>query len=285
MRRVGQQTDVLGESPVWSVKDQALYWVDIREARVRRLAHGAVTSWKTPEIVGSVALGPGSSLVVALKSRIALFDPDSGRFETIAAPEADNADHRFNDGKCDRQGSFWCGTMNDVTRAAEGTLYRFSSNAVAIMRCEIRIPNSLCFNADGSRVYFADSDLGEIFTCALNEAGNRKGDWSSFARVEPPGVPDGATVDDQGFVWVAIYDGWRVIRLTPEGRLDRVLEVPVQKPTSCAFGGASLSTLFITTASQRLTDDELLNQPLAGALLAFDMEARGLPEPVFRTVR
>jgi sugar lactone lactonase YvrE len=283
MRRIGQQTDVLGESPVWSVVDQALYWVDIRGSRVRRLAgDGVVTSWETPEIVGSVALGPSGLLILGLKSRIALFEPLTGGLKTIAAPEANIANHRFNDGRCDRRGRFWCGSMNDLTREPVGCLYRFSSHGAAIMRRYVRIPNGLCFSADGSRVFFADSVLREIYTCALDQAGDLIGDWRSFAKIEPPAIPDGATIDAEGFVWVAVYDGWRVIRLTPEGAVDRVLDLPVQKPTSCTFGGARLDTLFVTTASEGLTPEALHDQPLAGALLAIETGASGVPEPVFR---
>lgn len=123
---------------------------------------------------------------------------------------------------------------------------------------------------------------GRLFALELDAGGNPQGEWRSFAKISSPGIPDGATADADGHVWVAIYDGWRLERYSPSGERVRVIEMPVQKPTSCAFGGPELKTLFVTTASQGLSAECLAAQPLAGALLAFEPGGAGVPEPVLK---
>lgn len=164
MRRIGDTLDTLGESPVWSATEQTLTWVDIRGARVRRLeADGTVLTWQTPEIVGSVGLTSSrDKLILGLKTRIALFDTAAKTFTSLAAPEAEKENHRFNDGRCDPWGRFWCGSMNDMTRAPVGTLYRFGGSETSKVRTAVGIPNSLCFSPGGRCAYFGDSTLGEI---------------------------------------------------------------------------------------------------------------------------
>jgi sugar lactone lactonase YvrE len=283
VRAVGGASDILGEGPVWDVQEQALYWVDIRGPALRRLdgASATVKSWPMPEMVGSMAVRAAGGVLVALRSALALFDPASGRFERVAAPEAQLDGHRFNDGKCDRQGRFWAGTMHDVTRDPVGTLYRLDARGCVAMEPGIRIPNSLCWSPDGRTMYFADSLLRTVFAYPFDPDSGELGARRVFATVEAPAIPDGATVDRDGFVWCAHYDGWRVVRFAPDGRIDRVLELPVQRPTSCQFGGPGLDTLYITTARQKLTPQELAGQPLAGALLALDLDVTGLPETRF----
>jgi sugar lactone lactonase YvrE len=283
VRAVGGTTDILGEGPVWDVREQALYWVDIRGPALRRLdgASATVTSWPMPEMIGSMAVREAGGVLVALRSALMFFDPASGRLDRVAAPEAHLEGHRFNDGKCDRQGRFWVGTMHDVTRDPVGTLYRLDARGCVPMERGIRIPNSLCWSPDGRTMYFADSLLRTVFAYTFDPDSGELGARRVFAKVDAPAIPDGATVDRDGFVWCAHYDGWRVVRFAPDGRIDRVIELPVQRPTSCQFGGPELSRLYITTARQKLTPQELAGQPLAGALLALDVDVAGLPETRF----
>jgi sugar lactone lactonase YvrE len=284
--RIGATTDLLGESPVWCERQQALYWVDVRGPFVRRhdMATSETLSWTLPELVGSMALrerGPG--LVLALATSLAIFDPQTGEIERIASPEAHVPHRRFNDGRCDRQGRFWAGTMHDVTRAPEGTLYRLDAD----QRCcavfnGIRAPNSLAWSPDGATMYFADSYLRAIFSYPFDRDAGTVGRRRVFAELRAPAMPDGSTVDAEGFLWNAEYDGGRITRYAPDGRVDRVIELPLQRPTSCAFGGADLRTLFVTTASQKLIDSERAAQPLAGAVLALDAGVAGFAESRYR---
>jgi sugar lactone lactonase YvrE len=281
--RVGETHDVLGEGPVWCDRSQSLFWVDIRGRCVRHYdLHSKKTlTWPMPEMVGSLAVREKGGLLLALQSSLSFFDPQNGRFEKCASPEAGRAEIRFNDGKADRQGRFWAGTMNDVERKPDGILYRYDGRTCSPLLSGIVIPNSLCWSPDGRTMYFADSYAHTLFAYDFDPDTGMPGARREFAHFQAPAIPDGSTVDAEGFVWCVEYNGWRITRFAPDGRIDRRIELPVQQPTSCAFGGSNLDILFVTTASQRLNEEQLRNQPLAGALLALNVGVRGLPEPRF----
>ncbi|MGQ0652273.1 MAG: SMP-30/gluconolactonase/LRE family protein [Betaproteobacteria bacterium] len=276
---------MLGESPLWNEEEQALYWVDIRRPAIRRLdrASGRVDTWTMPDLVGSIALADDGRLLVALRERIVLYDPATGGLEPIATPERHPPGHRFNDGRCDRQGRFWAGTMHHTTRAPEGVLYRLDRGELVAKQSEICIPNSLAWSPDGKTMYFADSLLYAIFAYDYDTASGEMSRKRIFARTQAPGFPDGSTVDADGYLWNAEFNAWRVVRYAPDGGVDRRIEVPAQRPTCCAFGGPDLDVLYVTTASWQLSAEEHRAQPLAGALLALEVGARGIPEPRFAT--
>lgn len=282
--RIGEQTDILGESPLWNEDEQALYWVDIRRPAIRRLdpANGRVDTWPMPELVGSIAFASDGRLLVAMGSSVSLFDAATGALEPIAALPLRIEGHRFNDGRCDRQGRLWVGTMHNVTRAPEGTLYRLEGRGELVEALSgVCIPNSLAWSPDGRTMYFADSLRYAIDAYDFDPRDGRMSGKRVFAKTDPPGFPDGATVDAEGFVWSAQFNASRVVRYAPDGRMDRVVELAVRRPTSCAFGGPNLDILYITTTSQHMTPAQLEAEPLAGALLALDAGVRGLPEPRF----
>lgn len=285
IERIGGQSDVLGEGPTWCAREQALYWVSIRLPAVRRYrpGDGRIDTWAMPEAVGSLALCEKGGLIVALRSSLCHFDPPSGTITRLAAPEAHLEHHRFNDGKCDRQGRFWAGTMHDITRDPVGSLYRLdSSGNCKAMLGGIHIPNSLAWSADGRKMYFADSPTRTIFVHEFDPVTGELGAKREFVRVAEPGIPDGAAMDADDHLWVAIYDGWKIHRYAPDGSLKQVIELPLQRPTMVAFGGADLRTLYITTASQKLSAEELQQQPLAGALLSCPVAVPGVPDAYFK---
>ncbi len=282
--RVGEQTDILGESPLWHEIEQALYWVDIRRPALRRFdyASGRIDTWTLPDLVGCIALCDDGRLLVALTERIAAFDPATGSLATIATPPTHIPGHRFNDGRCDRQGRFWVGTMHNITRAPEGVLYRLDHRRqLAAMHSGVCIPNSLAWSPDGRTMYFADSLLYTIFAYDFDPISGGMSGKRVFATSQAPAFPDGSTVDAEGYLWNAEFNGWRVVRYAPDGRIDRIIEVPTHRPTCCAFGGPNLDILYITTASQQMSADELERQPLAGGLLAVDVGVCGLVESRF----
>ena len=282
LRIVGETRDFLGEGPVWCAREQALYWVDIRAPAVRRLsAGGEVTSWAMPEPVGSLALREKGGILVALKSALSVFDPASGRIEKIADAPGHHAGLRFNDGKCDRQGRFWVGTMFAEAPGPTGFLYRLDGNGCAAVLDGIGIPNSLCWSPDGRTMYFTDRPKRVIWAFPYDPATGAIGERRVFASLAAPMVGDGATVDAEGYLWSGNYGGWRVTRFAPDGRVDRVIALPASNITSCAFGGPGLGTLFITSAYQNLGDEQRARQPAAGALFAIDVGVRGLPEARF----
>ncbi len=284
LQRVGTQTDILGESPVWDGDARCLYWVDIRQPAIRRFvpATGRLDTWPMPGLVGCVALTDDGRLLVALPRSIELFDPATGALAPFAQVPPLPQDHRFNDGRCDRQGRFWVGTMNNITRAPEGVLWRLDgAGRLEALREGVCIPNSLAFSPDGRTMYFADSLRYELYAHDYDTVMGRPGEARTIATTTPPGFPDGSTVDAEGFLWNAEFNGHRLVRYAPDGRIDRVIDLPLRMPTCCAFGGDDLDILYVTTASQRMTEDELREQPLSGALLALDVGVRGMPEPRF----
>ena len=285
--RVGTQSDILGESPVWDERAACLYWVDIRRPAIRRLdpASGAVQTWPMPALVGSIALVEDGRLLVALPQQLALFDPHTAALQDFALPPPMPPDHRFNDGRCDRQGRFWVGSMNNITRAPEGVLYCLDGPSLRAVRSGICIPNSLAFSPDGATMYFADSLRHTLYAYDYDGAQGEMGPERVLATTVPPGFPDGSTVDAEGFLWNAEFNAARLVRYASDGRIDRVLPLPVQRPTSCAFGGAALDVLYVTTASQNMSPQDLLAQPLAGALLALDVGVCGLHEARFALAR
>lgn len=281
--RIGTQRDILGESPLWDERAACLWWVDIRQPAIRRLdpASGEVRSWPMPALIGSIALVDDGRLLVALPQQFALFDPRDGRLDAFVEPPPMPPEHRFNDGRCDRRGRFWVGSMHNLTRAPEGVLYCLEGRELRAVRSGIRIPNSLAFSPDGRTMYFADSLRYELYRYDYDAERGAMGGEHVLARTTPPGFPDGSTVDAEGFLWNAEFNAARLVRYAPDGRVDRVVPVPVPRPTCCAFGGPDLDVLYVTTASQQMTPEELEARPLAGALLAFDVGVRGLPEPRF----
>ena len=282
--RIGKQTDILGECPLWNEDEQALYWIDIRLPAIRRLAYasGRINTWPMPDLIGSIAFATDGRMVVAMADSISFFDPSKESLERIAELPVRIPGHRFNDGRCDRQGRLWVGTMHNLTRAPEGVLYRLDGRGELMETLSgICIPNSLAWSPDGRTMYFADSLLYTIFAYDFDPVLGRMGEKRVFATTQAPGFPDGSTVDAEGFLWNAQFNAARIVRYASDGRIDRIIDLPVQRPTCCAFGGPTLETLYVTTASQNMSPEALQAEPLAGALLALDVGVRGLPEPRF----
>lgn len=275
----------LGEVPVWDVAEQALYWVDIESALLQRLepVSGAARSWRLPERVCALALREKGGLVLALASGFAFFDPATGALERLAAPEAHMPHNRMNDGKCDRRGRFWAGTMDDRLTSPTGALYRLDPDLTCRrMELGIGISNSLAWGPDDRVFYFADTLRRTIFAYDFDVETGAIGNRRVFTDCrDQPGDPDGSTVDAEGYLWNAQWDGWRVVRYAPNGRIDRIVDLPVQKPTSCMFGGPDLATLYVTSAVWDLTAEALAKQPHAGGVFALDVGLRGLPETRF----
>ena len=274
----------LGEVPVWDVAEQALYWVDIEGKLLQRYtpATGALQRWQMPERISSFALREEGGLIVAFASGIALYDLDSGEIEWIARPDKDPR-NRFNEGKCDRRGRFWAGTMDDRMTQHSASLFRVDPDlSVHRMLGQIGISNCFVWSLENDAFYFADSMDRRIYRFDYDHAAGRIANRSLFTDTSAQNaVPDGGTIDEEGFIWNAQWDGWRVVRYAPDGRIDRIVEMPVQKPTSCMFGGPDLATLYVTSAIWDLTPDKLKDQPAAGGLFALELGVRGVPEPRF----
>ncbi len=277
-----QADDQLGEGPVWSVAEQALYWVDITRPCLQRWQPetGAYMAWTMPSQIGSYALRQQGGAVVALRDGLYLFDFDDGALTAVCRPEA-GLNTRFNDGKCDRHGRFWAGTTDLAFKQPLGALYRLGIDGrCQPMRQAVTCSNGLGWSPDNRTMYYADSPTYTIFAYEFDLDTGGISHERIFARDEA-GFPDGLTVDAAGYVWSARWDGWKIVRYAPDGRVDREIPLPVQRPTSCIFGGPDLNWLYITTASAGLTAAERAAQPLAGQVLVIETETVGLPEPTY----
>ena len=284
---VAKGNAILGEVPLWSTEEQALYWVDVKnptihryDPKTRRRRH-----WLIETEIGSIGLAGKDRLVAGLRTGLHYVDLETGAIEPICDPEGGGRfnENRLNDGKMDRAGRFWCGSMQDPGHAPVGTLYRFSADGKwSTAERKIRIPNALSWSPDDRTMYFSDSATNQIRAYDFDLASGEIANPRTFATVpEGLGHPDGATVDADGFVWSAHIFGGRITRYDPDGRVERVIELPVPQVTSCAFGGSDLETLYVTTASMHMDRAALAAAPLAGALFAVDVGVRGLPEPHF----
>jgi L-arabinonolactonase len=276
---------LLGEGPLWDPAAQLLYWVDIKRREIHRFdpASGRDERWSVPEEVGSLAVRAQGGLVVALRSGFHFFDPTTGQTTPIANPESDRRENRFNDGKPDRQGRFWAGSMHQAETQPSGALYRLEADLTCQRMVDgIVCSNALCWSPDSRTMYHADSGRRIVWAWDFDAATGDIRNQRVFLEVSTgEGVPDGATVDAEGFLWLAHWGGWRVTRYDPAGRVDRVVRFPVENPTCPMFAGPKLDVVYVTSASINLSPDERAKQPQAGGLFGFEPGVRGLPEAHF----
>lgn len=297
VRLVEPTANRCGEAATWCAAENALYWCDIGRFLIHRYdeAGASVKSWEFPEAV--VALAPTTrqdTMLVALGSRLVLWRPKDHSIEPLPVTLPGYPDVRFNDGRADPQGRFWVGSMeNNIlengdldfevesnwTTPGLGTLFRVeASGEKTAMRSQIGISNTVCWSPDGGTFYFGDTTANEIraydFDGSTGAIGNERLFFAGFER----GRPDGSIVDSEGYLWNCRFGGGCVVRVSPAGEIDRIVEMPCTDVTTCTFGGADLKTLYVTTAMMRLHKGERL----AGALFALDNDIAGLPERSFR---
>jgi len=279
-----------GESPVWVPEEQALYWVDIPAQRIWNwvAASGKTRSWLLPEKVGCIAHIGRNQWLAAMETGVfyaTLNADDSVNTALFANAHHASTNMRFNDGRCDRQGRFLAGTMflDMAAASAVGAVSTFAaSGQQRLLLDQIIVPNGMAFSPDGTTMYLSDShpSIQLIWAFDYDTATGTPSNKRVFVDINPlPGRPDGAAVDADGCYWICGNDAGLIHRFTPEGRLDRSLAVPVNKPAMCAFGGVNLDTLFVT--SIRPGGVDLGDQPLAGGVFALHPGVRGIPEPKF----
>lgn len=280
---------LLGEGPLWSADEGVLYWVDIKQPRVFRyhLENCEREVFPMPEEIGCLGLVDGGGLIAGLRSGFVFLDLERGGVQPIVDPERDLPGNRFNDGKCDAAGRFWAGTMDDGESEPSGSLYRLGTDLqVERMDQGYVITNGPAWSPDGETLYHVDTLERRIHAFDCDPATGALKNRRTFVEIpEELGYPDGLTVDAEGGVWCALWGGWRVTRFTPDGEVDRSLDLPASQVTSCTFGGADLGTLFVTTASIGLDTEQHTAQPEAGGLFALDPGVRGLPTPAFTPQR
>jgi L-arabinonolactonase len=285
IRLVVDARDKLGEGALYDPVARGLWWVDIEGRAIQRFdeATGRHDRWIMPERVGCLALREGrDGLVVALESGFAFVDPTAGKVDWITRPDPDRK-NRMNDGKCDPRGRFFGGGMTEGD-GRNATLWRLDPDGSAhAVVTGVGISNSLCWSPDGRTAYFTDTSIGDIwaydFDAAAGTFANRR---ILVPHGREKGHPDGSTVDGEGFLWNTRWDGWSIVRYAPDGSVDRIVDLPVRRPTCPSFGGDRLRTLYVTCAIWDSTSAELAKEPWAGGLVAFEPGVAGLPEPRFK---
>ena len=280
------QRDLLGECPLWDVRSQSLYWIDGRSALVHRYtpATGAKTQWQAPAHIGSIALCESGRLLLALEHDFHLLDVDSGALLPLGAGVTHAAERmRLNDGRCDRGGRFVVGSMTMGRAEPEGALYQLAGDrSVTALDRGIMLANATCFSPDGRWLYFADSHTQQIRRYPYDPATGAIGPSEVFIDTREFGSPpDGATVDSEGHLWVALVLVGQLARFTPDGRLERSIQLPATYVTCPCFGGPALDTVYLTSirnSGNLLRSDD----PDAGAVFAIHgTGVKGLEESRF----
>lgn len=273
----------LGEGPLWHPIQKRLYWLDILKKKVQCLdpETGNVQEFQPDQMITALGLRDEDTFIAACKEGLGIWNKRSNAFQLLQSPEEGKPNARFNDGKVDRGGRFWAGTM--TTTDASSTLYRLGADhQVTPMVPKVTISNGLGWSPDDRYMYYADTLRYTIYRYDFDVQTGAISNKCEFVRLSgQDGAPDGLTVDAQGVVWVALWGGWRVERYSPEGiRLEQV-RLPVAQPSSVAFGGADMDTLYITSAREGLSQEALCEQPEAGNLFACQPGVVGLPEPFY----
>jgi L-arabinonolactonase len=277
--------NLLGESPVYDDRDGSLWWIDIHGRSLHRFhpdeRHGA---WPLAEQTGCIGLCEARGLVAGTRTGFVWFDPATGERRPLDQPLAGLHDVRFNDGRCDPWGRFWSGTVHEKRTVGGAALFRLDRDGTASRALDgVTVSNGLAFDRNRDTMYFADSHARVMYAIEYDGERGEIGERRVFARFEPAwGLPDGATLDADGGLWVAGIEGGRLLHFRPDGTLEREIRLPVSQPTSCQFGGAACGTLFVTSARMKLDARALRDQPLAGSLFAIDVGVRGVPEPRYR---
>ena len=273
--------DILGECCLWCPATRRLWWIDIQRARLQSYdpAQGEHRVFPLPaRFCGCAALRQSGGFVLALDDGLYGFEPPTGRLDFLVHAENDRPGNRYNDGRCDRRGRLWIGTMAIDGDKPAGGFYRIDPTHTADRLLDgLTIPNSTAFSPDDRTLYVADTPQHAIWAFDFDIDAGTIANRRLFADLTARrALPDGSCVDADGFLWNAEYGGHRLTRYAPDGRVDRTIELPVSNPTCCCFGGDAFDTLYVTSASAGHA-----SQAMDGALLALDVGVRGLPEAPF----
>jgi sugar lactone lactonase YvrE len=279
----------LGESPLWHPDEAMLYWIDIAGLAVHRHdpASGAHDSWPLPSEPGCIARCATGGLIVAMRSGLAILDTRSGALTPIADAPYDTTKMRFNDGRCDAAGRLWAGTLYEPRDQPLGSLFCIERGAVRDVGNHVTVSNGLAFSTDNRILYHADTTAHRINAYTFDVKTGQLGDGRLFKQFSTDksnqygGRPDGAAVDSEDAYWCAMYEGGRILRLSPSGEILREISLPVRCPTMIAFGGPDLRTLYITSVRHNRSETELARHPLSGCVLTLEVDVPGHPEPAY----
>ena len=280
----------LGEGIFWHQGHQAAYWTDILSSKCYgyRPTDETLNSWPTPKRLCSfAAVSDSDHWIAAFDEGLGFFNPRTQELQWLHDLEDTSTGVRLNDGRCDRQGRFWVGGMQESQDAVDtlGSLYCLDANhKYQTHLAQLSISNGLCWSPDSKYLYHTDTPTRCIMRYDFDPDIPRLGKASLFAKTDPECFPDGSTVDAEGFIWNAQWGGSKVVRYRPDGTVDMSLALPVSQPSCVAFGGENMNLLFVTTARQGLAETELAQQNEAGSVFVFETPYQGLPEPEFTSL-
>lgn len=279
---------VIGESPTWVEHEAALYWIDVKAPALHRFvpAIRATRTWKVTSDLGGFALLADGGALVALRYGIHRLDLDSGELTLLAPPPFDPLLFRFNEGACDVSGRFWVGVMFDPVEGdpapQAGRLHSYT--LAGGLRAEpdaAELHNGMAWCGDGRTFFLSHSDSGEIFAFDYAPVDGNLYNRRLFATIPPElGIPDGAAIDAEGGYWCALHGGGKLRRFDAGGNIDLDVDLPVSQPTMCTFAGADLATMYVTSASDNMSQGQRQQEPLAGAMFRFSPSIRGISRPV-----
>ena len=276
----------LGEGPIWDARLGRLLFVDIMRGEVHTFdpANGDHAIFEMGQPVGAVTPTTGGDWVAAARDGFFRVNPATGATSLLAMVEADRPGNRMNDGYCDPQGRFWAGTMSMTHDRDAGALYRLDPNGqVTQMLSPVTISNGIDWSPDGSRVYYVDTGTARIDVFDFDAEHGTLLNRRPLVEIAPEhGKPDGLIVDEEGFIWLALWGGGAIHRYAPDGTLDRAVPMPVSHLTKCAFGGPDLADLYVTSASTALSADERAASPHAGSLFRLQPGVKGRPARLFK---
>lgn len=268
----------LGEGPIWSPAEDAVWFVDIKKDRIHRFEPltRRKRSYETPPSPSFIVAAQGGEFVVGLKSGLHRFDPRTGDFALLFEVEPELPGNRLNDGALDPSGRLWFGTMDDDEKEKTGSLYRLDVNGPVRVDSGYAITNGPCFSPDGRILYHTETRTGTIYAFDLASDGSAA-NKRVFVKIEDgAGHPDGSVTDSEGCVWVCLFHGAAARRYSPAGELISTVRFPCSNITKLAFGGSDFRSVFATSARHHLSDEQLAEQPLAGGLFRFEVDVPGL---------
>jgi sugar lactone lactonase YvrE len=282
-----------GESPIWHAQESALYWVDIPGKTVHRLhpASGKHSSWRMASEPSAIAADVDNNLVVATRNGFVYLNTSSGEMEDMVAAPYDTKVMRFNDGRVDPAGRFWVGTMYEPRDQAKAEMYVLDKGQLRqAWSGGMTNSNGLAWTPDGKTMFHADTTSHRIDVYDYDVASGTHSNGRNLVTFEADkttgtygGRPDGAAMDSEGNYWIAMYEGARLLKLTPGGELLQQIDLPVRCPTAVAFGGPDLRTLYVTSAAGGRSPEELAQYPHSGKVLAFAVDVAGLEQPEYRS--
>jgi len=285
LSHIQNSKSILGEGPLYNELENSLYWTDIKDKKIYKynLKSKETNAYQFDKAIGSFAFTNDNKLIATTNDGYEYLDLNKTNSTMINNPESNLPNNRFNDGKCDKYGRYFAGTMDNNEEEVTGSLYCLEGSATSKKESDLFISNGLGWNKNSTKFYLTDSPRRIIYVYDYELKTGKLSNKKIFAKIdEKDGYPDGLCVDDEDCIWSAHWYGWKVTRYKPDGSVDSIYDLPVPKVTSCNFGGADLSTLFITTASFGLSDEELKEAPLSGYTFSLNTQIKGQQPNLFR---